>query len=77
MSTSKADDDEHDYDKMVEFDWLLLVEAVHERRKGVVFWTTQPLEDLEDGLHVNKLPFIPHYTGPYQCNAIDVPFSDG
>ena len=77
LAMAKADDDEHRYDEMQELDWDLLMEAYQEKRKGVVFWTTDSKEDLESGLKAHDLAFIPHYSAPGRCNSIDVPFNDG
>ena len=61
---------------MLELDWSQLLEAWHEKRK-VVFWTTEPIERLEEGLRANNLAFVPHYSAPDQCNSVDVPFANG
>ena len=47
---------------MLELDWSQLVQALQEKRKGVVFWTVAPLETLEESLRANNLAFVPHYT---------------
>ena len=64
LVTAKADDDEHRYDDMRELDWCDLLEAWLEKRKGVVFWTTAPIKELETGLHTHDFAFIPHYMAP-------------
>ena len=58
-----------------ELDWCELLTAWQEKRKGVVFWTTEPIKELETNLWEKRLAFIPHYTAPGECNGVDVPFS--
>ena len=60
LVTAKADHDEHRYDDMLELDWCDLLEARQEKRKGIVFWTTAPIKELETGLHTHDFAFIPH-----------------
>ena len=76
LKTVKADDDVHMYDKMIEFEWDLLIKALQERRADV-FWTTMDEETLRKGLVENKTAFVPHYASPGHMNSVDVPFNDG
>ena len=56
-------EDDHAYEDMKEFDWCDLSEAV-EQNKRDIFWTTQNLCELENGLREKRLAFVPRYTGP-------------
>ena len=69
-------DAEHAYDSMREFDWCEFTDAVHSGQK-MVFWTTNPLCELENGLREKRLAFIPRYSGPDRYVAITVLLSDG
>ena len=63
-------------DEMVELDWCLLIEA-YQKRKGVVFWTTEKTETLKKGLQDHRLAYVPHYSAPGRLNGMDIPFNDG
>ena len=73
---ASADDDTHRYDDMLPLNWSQLMEAWHDGRKAV-FWTTEPIKSLEDALRANDLAFVPRYSAPDQCNAVDVPIANG
>ena len=76
LKTTKADDDDHKYDEMVEFDWPLLIEALQELR-AEVFWTTLGEESLRKGLLAHCVAYRPHYASPGHMNSVDIPFLDG
>ncbi len=75
LKTARADDDDHKYDEMVEFEWPLLIDALQERC-AKVFWTTLDEESLRKGLKHHSLAYLPHYASPGHMNSVDVPFYD-
>ena len=68
--------EDHAYDSMREFDWCEFTDAVESNQK-TVFWTTNPLCELEGGLREKRLAFIPRYTAPDRYAAITILLSDG
>ena len=77
LVSTKGDGDEHLYDKMVQFEWPLLLKAVQDKciEHKTVFWTDQKLENLETGMQNNGLAFVPRYTAIGVCSSLDVLFS--
>ena len=61
---------------MKAFDWCELSDAV-EKKQQQIFWTTQSLCDLENGLRDKRLAFVPRHTGPDRYAAITVLLADG
>ena len=51
-------DDDHVYDDMKEFDWCELTDAAQSNQQQI-FWTTQSLCGLENGLREKRLAFVP------------------
>ena len=51
-------DDDHAYDDMKEFDWCELSDAVESNQQRI-FWITQSLCGLENGLREKRLAFVP------------------
>ena len=74
LVSAKSDQDEHLFNKMVQFEWPLLLNAVQQKHRAV-FWTDNPLERLEKGLHNNGLAFVPHYSAIGVCSFVDGPFA--